>query len=109
MSTQTLRIFGQNKPDANLSTNLFTVSGSNQVQISIFIANQGEDYDRFYVALIPASTSEQPENFIAYGTPLYGGGVLAFSGIYLNSGDMVWVKSELGNTSFTATGVDFGP
>lgn len=109
MATQTLRIFGQNKPDAGISTNLFTVTGLNQVQTSIFIANQGLDYDRFFVALIPASTSEQPENFIAYNTPLSGGGVLAFSGIYLNSGDSVWVKSELGTVSFTATGVDFGP
>jgi len=33
-------------------------------------------------------------------------GVIAFSGIYLNSGDRVQVSTELGQCSFTATGLD---
>ena len=109
MVTQTAKIFAQNKPDAGINTNLFTVSTGNNAQISIFVANQLGDYDRFTIALVPASTSQQPENYLAYSTPLSANGVLAFSGIYLNSGDKVFVSSELGNCSFTATGIDFGP
>ena len=109
MTTQTPRIFGQNKPDAEINTNLFTVSTSHQAQISIFVANQSGDYDRFTIALVPYNQSQQPENYLAYATPLSANGVLAFSGIYLNDGDAVYVSSLLGNCSFTATGLDFSP
>lgn len=109
MANQTPRIFGQNKPDALINTNLFTVSMGSQAQISIFIANQDSDYDRFTIALVPYSQSQQPENYLAFATPLSGNGVLAFSGIYLNEGDAVYVSSEFGNCSFTATGIDFSP
>jgi hypothetical protein len=104
---QTPKIFGQEKPDANINTNLFTVATGHQAQISIFIANQFNDYDRFTIALVPNATSQQPENYLAFATPLSGNGVLAFSGIYLNAGDKVFVSSEGGNCSFTATGIDF--
>ena len=107
--TQIPKIFGQNKPDANIDTNLFTVSGTNQAQISIFVCNQGNDYERFTIALVPNNQSEQPENYLAYNTLLSKNAVLAFSGIYLNSGDKVQVSSVNGNCSFTATGIDFSP
>lgn len=106
---QTPKIFGQNKPDAGIDTNLFTVSGTNQAQISIFVANQNDDWERFSIALVPNNQSEQPENYLAYNTLLSKNGVLAFSGIYLNSGDKVQVSSENGGCSFTATGIDFSP
>lgn len=106
---QTLKIFGQNKPDAGINTNLFTVSTGNQAQLSIFVANHLNDYDRFTIALVPSSESQQPENYLAYATLLSANGVLAFSGIFLNSGDRVFVMSELGQCSFTATGIDFSP
>ena len=105
--TDTPKIFGQQKPDALINTNLFTVTTSHSAQISIFVSNQNNDYDRFTIALIPFSQSQQPENYLAYATPISANGVLAFSGIYLNSGDQVWVQSQAGNCSFTATGIDF--
>ncbi len=104
---QTPKIFGQQKPDANINTNLFTVTTGHNAQVSIFVANQSEDYDRFTIALIPFSQSQQPENYLAFNTPLSANGVLAFSGIYLNSGDTVFVSTNLGQCSFTATGIDF--
>ena len=106
---QTLKIFGQNKPDAGFNTNLFTVTINNQAQVSIFVANQSNVYDRFTIALIPEDQSEQPENYIAYNTYLYPNGIFAFSGLYFNSGDRVQISSENGNCSFTATGIEFLP
>jgi len=103
------KILGQNKPVAHIDTNLFTVATGHQAQISIFIANQSDDFDRFTIALVPANQSEQPENYIAYRSLLVANGVLAFSGLYLNSEDRVQVISENGNCSFTATGIDFVP
>lgn len=104
---QTLKIFGQNKPDPNVDTNLFTVGNTNQAQISIFICNQSNDWDRFSISLVPANQSEQLENFLAYNTLISKNAVMAFSGIYLNAGDRVQVYSNGGNCSFTATGIDF--
>lgn len=104
--SQTPKIFGQNKPVAMIDTNLFTVTTGHQAQISIFVSNQSGDYDRFTIALIPYSQSEQAENYLAYHTPLPANGVIAFSGIYLNSGDRVQISTELGQCSFTATGLD---
>ena len=106
---QTSKIFGQNKPDAGVDTNLFTVGGTNEAQISIFVCNQGNDWERFTIALVPNNQSEQPENYLAFNTLLSRNGVLAFSGIFLNSGDKVQVSSTDGNCSFTATGIDFSP
>ena len=103
---QSPKIFGQQKPDANIDTNLFTVATSHSAQISIFVANQSNDYDTFTVALVPYSQSEQAENYLAYNTPLVAHGVIAFSGIYLSAGDRVQVSTTLGQCSFTATGLD---
>lgn len=107
MTTQTPQIFGQNKPSAGIDTNLFTITTNHTAQLTIFVANQGNDYDRFNIALVPNGNSEQPENYLAYNTPIVGNGVLSFSGIFLNSGDKVQVSTQLGQCSFTATGLDF--
>jgi len=104
--SQIPKIFGQNKPDALVDTNLFTVATGHQAQISIFVCNQIDGYDYFTIALVPYSQSEQTENYLAYNTPLVNHGILAFSGIYLNSGDRVQVSTRLGQCSFTATGLD---
>lgn len=104
---QTPRIFGQNKPDPNVDTNLFTVGNTTKAQISIFVCNQGDDWERFNVALVPSNQSEQPENYLAYNTLISKNAVMAFSGIYLNSGDKVQVSSVGGHCSFTATGIEF--
>jgi hypothetical protein len=102
---QTPIILGQNLPDANIDTNLFTVSVGQQVQFSIFVANQSETLDRITIALIPDSGPETPANYIAYQTPILGNAVMAFSGLFMNASDRVLIRSLNGTTSFTATGV----
>jgi len=107
--TSTPMIFGQNIPAAMTDTNLFTVAAGHQAQLTIYVANQAPAYDRFTIALVPFNTSEQPENYLAYETPIVSNGILAFSGLYLNSGDRVQVSTNNGSCSFTATGIDFSP
>jgi hypothetical protein len=109
MGYTTPRLLGQNKPDALVNTNLFTVTTGNQVQFSLFVCNQDSEIDRFTVALIPAGEPETLNTYIAYRTPLIGNGVFAASGLYLNSGDQVVVESENGYISFTATGIEIAP
>lgn len=109
MANTTPRLLGQNKPDASVNTNLFTVTSGNQVQFSLFVCNQGSTIDQFTVALIPAGEPETVNTYIAYKTPLIGHGVFAASGLYLNSGDQVIVESLNGEVSFTATGIEITP
>lgn len=102
---QTPSIIGQVLPDAGVETILFAVGISNQVQFSIFLANQSDVLDKITISLIEDGAPETSANFIAYETPIIGNSVLAFSGLFMNEGDRVQVLSENGTTSFTATGM----
>ena len=103
--TDTPSILGQNLPDPGIDTNLFTVPSNGQVQFSIFIANQLNNMDEITIAIIPAGGAETTANFIAFSTPIMPNAVMAFSGLFMNSGDRVQVQSKNGTSSFTATGI----
>ena len=105
----TSQLLGQQKPTAMVDTLLFTVAAQNSVEFSIFIVNQSKDYDGYMIALVPNGTILSPANYLAFNTQLAGGATVAFSALYLNSGDSVYVTSTFGNISFTATGLDFAP
>jgi hypothetical protein len=105
----TPQIFGQQLPPANIDTNLLTVSANDQAMVNIFVANQSPNFDYFNIAVIPFDQSEQASNFVAYQTPLIGGGILSLAQIYLNSGDRIMVSTTNGYCSFTATGVLYSP
>lgn len=107
MST-TPRIFGQSKPVADIETNLLTVSTGATAQLNLFVANQSSSIDTFSIQLVPNGDSPDESRFIAYDTPLIGNGVFSVSGISLSSGDQVIVKTNGGNCSITATGLQFG-
>lgn len=98
-------ILGQNFPDVDVDTNLFTVPTDNQVQFSVFVANHEPVYDRITIALIPAGGLEIPANYIAYETPLMPNACIAFAGLHMNSEDRITVKSLNGTCSFVATGI----
>lgn len=109
MSNTIPRILGQSKPDILVDTTLFTVTDGHQAQFSVFIANQNNVIDYFTIALVPNGQLEQGSSFIAFNTAIVANGVLAFSGLFLNSGDRVQVSSVFGNCSFTATGIEVIP
>lgn len=109
MATSTPRIFGQSKPIGTVSTILYTVPVNRQAQVTLFISNQSGSADNFQVALVQAGQTLGTARYIAYDTPLIGNGVFALTGIGLNSQDTIHVRSQLGNLSFTATGVEFSP
>ena len=109
MSNTVPRILGQNKPDPQVDTTLFTVTNTHQAQFSVFVANQSDQIDSFSIALVPNGQTEQAASFIAYNTAILGNGVLAFSGLFMNSGDRAQVRSTNGTCSFTATGIEVIP
>jgi hypothetical protein len=103
--TDTPQIFGQQLPSAGIDTNLMTVPNNCEAVVNIFVANQSADFDYFNIAVVPYNNSEQPQNYIAANTALIGGGIVSFAQIYMGSGDRIQVSTQLGNVSFTATGV----
>jgi hypothetical protein len=106
MSTNTPRIFGQLKPsDTSTAQVLYTVPANTRAQVTVFVCNQNADIEFFRIALVPAGGSLIAARYIAWDSPLAGNGVFSVSGIGLNQGDSIWVKSDQGNLSFTATGI----
>ena len=98
-------ILGQAFPSAGDEIDLFIVGSGNQVQCSIFVANHSPGIERITISLIPFGTVTGPYNYIALNTPLTANACIAFAGIFLNSGDVVRVRSDTGSVSFSATGM----
>lgn len=106
MTVNTPRIFGQLKPTDTVNpTILYSVATNTRAQVTLFVCNQSADIEFFRIALVPAGGTLITARFIAWDSPLAGNGVFSVSGIGLNQGDSIWVKSNSGNLSFTATGL----
>lgn len=106
MSVNTPRIFGQLKPtDTITPTLLYSVAVNTRAQVTLFVCNQSSDIEFFRIALVPSGGTLINARYIAWDSPLAGNGVFSVSGIGLNQGDSIWVRSNFGNLSFTATGL----
>ncbi len=113
MTINTPKIFGQAKPPASgtgggpeTALTLYTVPTGKQAQVSIFVCNQMNDVDTFRVAIVQAATALTTARYIAWDTPIVANGVFSLSGIGLNSGERILIRSQFGFLSFTATGVE---
>lgn len=110
MATSLPKIFGQLKPINVVSPNLlYSAPANKQAQVTIFVSNQSVTQEYFRIALVPNGQPVSAARYIAFDTPLIGYGVFAVTGIGLDTGDSIFVKSQLGNLSFTATGIEFSP
>lgn len=103
--SMTPQIFGQEKPEANELTMLYTVPVNKSAQVTIFVCNQTSGGETFSIQLRRNLSTD--ETYISRNTVLASNGVFAFSSIGLNSGQSIYVQSMGGNASFTATGMEF--
>jgi hypothetical protein len=69
------------------------------------VCNQNSDIEFFRIALVPSGGTLINARYIAWDSPLAANGLFSASGIGLNQGDSIWVRSNFGNLSFTATGI----
>ena len=106
---QTPQILGQGIPTAGVDTLIASVPGAATAQMSIFICNQSSVLEQVSIALVPGTQTTPPSdqlyNYIAYNTPIIGNGIFSFSGIFLNTGDTIRMKTINGTASVTVTGV----
>ena len=109
MTNTSPKIFNQLRPVSVTPVQLYNVPAQRQAQVTLFVANQGGASEFFRIALVPDGQSLTTARYIAFDTPLIGNGIFAVTGIGLDSGDSIFVKSANGNLSFTATGIEFSP
>lgn len=107
MTVNTPKIFAQLKPtDTTNVTQMYSVPSGRRAQVTIFVCNQSGSAEFFRIALVPSGGTPTTARFIAWDTPLTGNGVFSVTGIGLDSGESLWVKSATGALSFTATGIE---
>jgi len=117
MSNTTPKILGtQAKPaapasnsPATASVSIYTAPTGAQAQANVYVCNQSNSPDYFYVALVPSGATLAGNSYVAYNTTIIANGIFTLTSIGLNSGDSILVGSGLGNISFTATGMEFTP
>lgn len=100
------KILGQSKPAAITNTTLYTVPGSTQANVNIFISNQATGPDFFRVAITKSGASLNVKDYLAYNTPLQANSSMNITGIALAAGDFITVYSTSGNCSFNACGIE---
>jgi len=100
------KILGRVKPDIIINTVLYTVPGSCQANVNIFISNQGAGEDRVRVALTPSGSSLAATDYIMYDTIISGNSIINITGIALATGGFITVYSLNGTSSFVATGIE---
>jgi hypothetical protein len=113
MTVTTPKIFDQAKPPASGTeggpttiTNLYTVPSGRQAQVTIFVCNQSNNLETFRIAIVQSGATMTEARYLSWDTPIVANGVFSFSGIGLNSGESIKVRSQYGFLSFTATGIE---
>ncbi len=105
--TDTLLVLGQDYPNANVLTTLYTVPSSTSTTVSsITICNQSSGSANFSVSVAPSGAADTPSQYIYFQLYLDGNDTfIATVGFTLASTDQVRVLSNTGNVSFSLFGV----
>lgn len=100
------KILGQVSPTANTLTDLFTVPNATQVDVtSVIVTNRAATAAKFRIAIAVKGAADDVKQYIAYdetvgGNKPYGITIDATMG----AGDVMRVRADSANVSFTAFG-----
>jgi len=101
------KILGQSKPAATNVTDLYTVPANTQAEANLFICNQNSSAsDKYRVALRLGGEALDVKQYIAYDNEIQSGSTIIFSGLALNGGDVVTIRSLNGDVSFNLVGLE---
>lgn len=102
----TYKVLGQSNPTANTDTTLYTVPASTQAVISTLnVCNQNNVPVSFRIAVRPAGAALAGQHYIAYDTTVPAFDSLPVTiGITIGATDVVTVRSNMTNVSFSAFG-----
>lgn len=95
------QIFAQSQPLAGVDTVLYT--SADYVTANMWVSNQNGD-DQVRVAVVPSGGSLGNSSYLAYDTPVATHYIFYLQTICFGPGDVVWIRSANGTSSFTVTG-----
>lgn len=103
-----LGILGQKKPGAGVLENLYTVpTGSSASVTSLFVCNVSGGSSSFSIAISRAGAAIADEQYIHFTDSLASNTTFPVAApIMLSATDVIRVKSNDGNCTFTATGIE---
>lgn len=102
----TAKILGKSKPAAITDTVIYTVPTSTQAQANLFICNQAATAETVRIALIEAAGTLSTDDYLLYDSEIPANFSRILTGIALNAGEKISVRSTNGNASFVATGLE---
>lgn len=107
--TDNIKVLAQLSPSANSLTDFYTVGASTSTAISsIVICNQNSVVQiAFRISVAIAGATNDVKQYIYYDLPLSSNDTfIATIGMTLNATDVIRVKSDTANVSFSLFGVE---
>ncbi len=105
---ETLKVLGQSAPAADTDTTLYTVPASTSTAIStVNVCNRGSSAATFRIAIRPAGASIAEQHYLSYDTTVPANDSIALTlGLTLATTDVVTVRANSANVSFSAFGTE---
>lgn len=98
-------ILGQAAPNADTDTDLYTVPTSKTATVKVILANRDTTVSvRIWVA--PNGAATGVSQYLAYDFSLPGNEAMTTASFMLGDGDVVRVRANSANVSFTCTGIE---
>lgn len=106
-----IKTLGQSQPQASMLTDLcFAPLGTAAVLSTLFVCNQGSTCGHFWVSKAVAGAADALSQYIYFQTEVFPYSTFPITcGITLGSTDVLRVKSDNGQISFTADGTRIAP
>lgn len=105
----TLKILGQLAPSVNSLTDLYTVPSSTSTTVSsIMVCNQNSSSSiNFRISIAVAGAADSTKQYIYYDVPLISNDTfVAVIGLTLAATDVIRVRTDTTNVSFSIFGVE---
>ena len=109
--SDTLQVLGQLQPASGAQVDLcYAALGESIVISTLFCANQSSSCGHFTVSIAPKGVTDATSQIIYAVTEIFGNSTFPITcGIVLGSTDVLRVKSDNGQISFTACGTRVAP
>lgn len=106
--TDTIKTIAQINPSANILTDLYTVPAVTSTAVSsVVICNQNSTDIAFRISIAIAGAGDAIKQYIYYDLPLMANDTfIATIGVTLATTDVVRVRSNTANVSFSLFGVE---
>lgn len=105
---ETLKVLGQSAPAATTLTDLYTVPAATQTTVStVFVCNQNAGKIIFRISVAVGGAANATSQYLYWDVTLLGNSTFAATvGLTLGAGDIIRVRTDTTNVSFSAYGAE---